>query len=55
MEYEREESVSLLNMIRHKLDLEKRIGREVDWVENGQLKAFAAPSAEQDKYLIYAR
>ena len=47
--------LSLLNVIRFKLNLEQLIGREVDMVENGYLKPFAIPSAEQDKYLIYAR
>ena len=46
---------SLLTIIRYKLDLEKAIGREVDIIENGYLKPFAAPSAERDKYIIYER
>jgi len=31
------------------------LGREVDLVQNGALKAFAVESAEQDKILIYER
>ena len=48
-------NLSLLQIIRYKLDLEKIIGREVDLIQNGSLKPFAVPSAERDKYLIYER
>ena len=34
-------------------DLKELLGREVDLVQNGALKAFAVESAEQDKILIY--
>ena len=47
--------VSLLEIIRQKIDLEKITGRQVDLVENGYLKPFASSSAERDKYLIYER
>lgn len=46
---------SLITILRYKLDLEKAIGREVDLVETGYLKPFAAQSANRDKYLIYER
>lgn len=55
VEYDTHDNLSLLTIIRYKLDLEKLIGREVDLVENGFLKPFAASSAEKDKYLIYER
>ena len=48
-------NLSLLQIIRYKLDLEKMIGREVDLIQTGSLKPFAIPSAERDKYLIYER
>lgn len=55
IEYSPEVKLSLLTIVGYKLDLEKKIGREVDWVEDGYLKPFAKESAEKDKYLIYAR
>lgn len=55
VDYDPEQKISLLDVVRQKLDLEKIVGREVDLVENGSLKAFAVPSAERDKYLIYER
>ena len=55
VEYDSKENVSLLDMVRQRLDLEKIAGRSVDLVENGYLKPFAVSSAERDKYLIYAR
>ena len=55
IEYIPDTKLSLLTIVGYKLDLEKRIGREVDWVEEGYLKPFAMESAEKDKYLIYAR
>lgn len=36
-------------------DLKELLGREVDLVQNGALKAFAVESAERDKILIYER
>jgi len=47
--------VSLLDVVRYKRHLESIIGREVDLIENGYLKTFAAASADRDKYLIYER
>ena len=55
VDYDPSIQLSLLDIIRFKLNLEKRIGREVDLIENGSLKPFALPSAERDKYLIYER
>lgn len=53
--YDENANISLLDVIRFKLDLEKKIHREVDLVEDGFLKPFAVASAERDKYLIYER
>lgn len=55
VDYDHSSNLSLLDIIRYKKNLEKLIGREVDLVENGYLKPFALPSAEQDKYLVYER
>lgn len=55
VDYDKSNKLSLLDVVRFKLDLEKILGREVDLVENGYLKPFALPSAERDKYLIYER
>lgn len=55
VDYLPESRVSLLDIIRQRLDLEKIAGRAVDLVENGNLRPFAAESAERDKYLIYER
>ncbi len=55
VEYDRSSQISLLTVIRYKLDLEKLTGRKVDLVENGYLRPFAAESAEHDKYIIYER
>lgn len=55
VDYLPESEVSLLDMIRQRLDLEKLCGREVDLVESGNLRPFARASADRDKYLIYAR
>ena len=55
VDYEKESKLSLLGVIRYKLDLEKGLGREVDLIENGYLRSFAVESANHDKYLIYER
>lgn len=55
VDYEESVNLSLLDVVRYKLDLEKVIGREVDLVENGYLQPFAVSSAERDKYLVYER
>jgi len=55
VDYAPESKLSLLNVIRFKLNLESIISRKVDLVENGYLKPFAIESAERDKYLIYER
>jgi len=55
VEYSEDVHLSLLDVVRYKLDLEKLINRDVDLVQDGYLKPFAAATAERDKYLIYAR
>ena len=55
VDYDKTQKLSLLDVVRYKLDLEKLIGREVDLVENGYLKPFAVPSVEREKYLVYER
>lgn len=55
VEYDKTTGLSLLNIVRYQLDMEKLIGRKVDLVENGYLKPFAQASAERDKYLCYER
>ena len=47
--------VSLLKLIGLKLDIEEKIHREVDLIEDGSLRPFAVASANRDKYLIYER
>ncbi len=55
VDYDKSVTVSLLDIIRNQLDLERLIHRPVDLVVNGTLKPFAVPSADKDKYLIYER
>lgn len=55
VDYDKEAHVSLLDLVRYKLDLEESINREVDLIPNGSLKPFAVESANKDKYLIYER
>ena len=53
--YDSASDLSLLDTVRFRLDLEAATHRKVDLIEDGYLKPFAAPGAEKDKYLIYAR
>lgn len=55
VDYDKTAGISLLDVVRYKLDLENAIGRDVDLIENGSLKPFAVPSAEREKYLVYER
>ena len=55
VDYDKTAKLSLLDIVRIKLDLENKLGLEVDLIENGYLKPFAAASAEHDKYLVYER
>ena len=47
--------VTLLTYARIWRELRERVGREVDLVEEGTLKPYAAESANHDKRLIYER
>lgn len=47
--------VTLLTYARIWRELKEKVGREVDLVEEGTLKPFAAESANHDKRLIYER
>lgn len=55
VEYDKSARLSLLDIVRYQLDLEKLTQRKVDLIENGYLKPFAVASANRDKYLIYER
>ena len=55
VDYDKNAHISLLDLIRYKIDLEQIINREVDLITNGSLKPFAVESANKDKYLIYER
>lgn len=37
------------------MDLQERLGRDVDLIEEGSLRPYAQASAERDKKLIYER
>ena len=47
--------VTLLTYARIWRELEERLGRRVDLVEEGTLKPYAVESANHDKQLIYER
>ena len=47
--------VTLLTYARIWRELRERVGREVDLVEEGTLKPYAAESANHDQRLIYER
>lgn len=53
--YDKKAHISLLDIVRNKIDLEAITHREVDLITDGSLKPFAAESANKDKYLIYER
>ena len=56
MEFDRSgKPVTLLTYARMWRELEERLGRNVDLVEDGTLKTYAVESANQDKLLIYER
>ena len=55
VDYDKDVQISLLDIVRNKLDLETITHREVDLITNGSLKPFAVESANRDKYLIYER
>lgn len=53
--YDKDAEVSLLKHAGMIVDLEDRLNRRVDIVEEGTLLPFAAESANRDKILIYER
>ena len=55
VDYDKSSRISLLKICSMMTDLEDLLGKRVDLVENGRLKDFAAPSANNDKILIYER
>ena len=55
VDYDKSSRISLLKICSMMTDLEDLLGKKVDLVENGRLKDFAAPSANNDKILIYER
>ena len=55
VDLDKEARVSLLKLISYKLDIEEKIHREFDLIEDGALRPFAVASANKDKYLIYER
>lgn len=56
VEFDREgKPVTLLTYARIWRELEERLGRDVDLVEDGTLKPYAVDSVNHDKCLIYER
>ena len=55
VDLDKDARVSLLKLISFKLDIEEKIHRDVDLIEDGALRPFAVESANRDKYLIYER
>lgn len=56
VEFDREgKPVTLLTYARIWRELEERLGRDVDLVEDGTLKSYAVDSVNHDKCLIYER
>lgn len=53
--YDKDANVSLLNVGRYSRAIEDLFSRQVDLVEDGCLRDFAAESATRDKYLIYQK
>lgn len=47
--------IGLMQHVRMMLDLEERLGRKVDLVEDGTLLPFAVESANRDKIMVYER
>ncbi len=55
VQYDRTQRIGLLKIAGMKLDLEDLLGREVDLVEDGQLRPWATKSVNRDRKLIYER
>ncbi len=55
VEFDHERPIGLLLYARMWRELEERVGRKVDLVEDGTLMQYAVESANHDKLLIYER
>jgi len=55
VEFDHSAPIGLFAYARMWRELKEHLGREVDLVEEGTLKPFAAESANRDKRLIYER
>ena len=53
--FDKNARISLLDYVGIKLDLEEKMHKKVDLVEEGQLRRWAQESAEKDKILVYER
>lgn len=55
VQYDRTQRIGLLKIAGMKLDLEDLLDRQVDLVEDGQLRPWAVDSVNHDRKLIYER
>ena len=55
VKFDKNAEISLFDYIRIKLDLEKKMQKNVDLVEDGYLLTYAKETADNDKILIYER
>ena len=55
VQYDRRQPIGLLKIAGMKVDLEDLLNCEVDLVEDGMLRPWAAESANRDRRLIYER
>ena len=53
--FDKNARISLLDYVGIKLDLEEKMHKKVDLVEEGQLRRWAQESAENEKILVYER
>lgn len=55
VQYDRSQRIGLLKISGMRLDLEDKLGRSVDLVEENSLRPWAVESVNHDKKLIYER
>jgi len=55
IKFSKNKKITLFYYLRLKIELEELTGRNVDLIEDGQLKQFAIPGFDKDKILIYER
>jgi len=55
LKFYKNKKITLFYYLRLKIELEELTGRNVDLIEDGQLKQFAIPGFDKDKILIYER